>query len=354
MRQDTVKNLARILVVSSIAALLLYGPVSADYAARKDVRAYVDELVSEHGFGRDALMEIFADARHQPRIVQAMSRPAEKTLKWFEYRKIFLKDDRISRGIEFWAENKAALETAQASYNVAPEYVVAIIGVETYFGRIMGSHRVLDALSTLAFDYPPRAGFFRGELTQFLLLVREEKRDPGDLKGSYAGAMGYGQFIPSSYRHYAVDFDGDGARDIWTNATDAIGSVANYFARHGWRGDGKVVVQVEASGAEVDRVVNTGLSLDRTVSEFRSAGVQIPDVDGAAGAALFRMELKDGAEYWLGLHDFYVITRYNHSAMYALAVFQLGQAIKAGRVAALARPDLPVAAERSSIDNQRG
>ena len=335
------KNLARIAVVSCITALLLYGPVSADYPERDDVRAYVDELVAEHGFGRDALIATFADARHQPRIVEAMSRPAEKALKWFEYRRIFLKDNRIDRGIEFWAENKAALETALASYNVAPEYVVAIIGVETLFGRIMGSHRVLDALSTLAFDYPPRAGFFRNELTQFLLLVREEKRDPGDLKGSYAGAMGYGQFIPSSYRHYAVDFDGDGTRDIWRNTTDAIGSVANYFARHGWRGDGEVVVRVEASGPGVDKVVNTGLSLDRTVSEIRSAGVQIPDIDGAASAALFRMDLKDGAEYWLGLHDFYVITRYNRSAMYALAVHQLGQAIKAGREAALAHPDLP-------------
>ena len=347
MAPGPVKNLARLAVVASVTALLLYGSVSADYSAREDVRAYVDELVSTHGFGRDALMGVFADARHRPRIVEAMSRPAEKVLKWFEYRRIFLKDNRIDRGIEFWSENRAALESAQASFNVAPEYVVAIIGVETYFGRIMGSHRVVDALSTLAFDYPPRAGFFRNELTEFLLLVREEKRDPGELKGSYAGAMGYGQFIPSSYRHYAVDFDGDGARDIWTNTTDAIGSVANYFDRHGWRGDGRVIVQVTASGPEVDEVVNTGLSLDRTVSDFRSLGVQVADIDDDASAALFRMELEDGVEYWLGLHDFYVITRYNRSAMYALAVHQLGQAIKARREASLARPDtnMPVGAD---------
>ncbi len=331
------KQSIRVLVVASVTALLLYGPVNADYSSREDVRAYVDELVSVHGFGRDALLETFAAARHQPRIVQAMSRPAEKALKWFQYRDIFLGQQRISGGIQFWADNSAALESAETSFNVAPEYVVAIIGVETYFGRVMGSHRVLDALSTLAFDYPPRARFFRNELTEFLLLAREEKRSPADLKGSYAGAMGYGQFIPSSYRHYAVDFDGDGIRDIWTNTTDAIGSVANYFASHGWRGDGEVVLRVQASGRDVDEAANKGLALDRTVAEFRALGVEIPEIDGAANAALFRMELEDGMEYWLALHDFYVITRYNRSAMYALAVHQLSQAIKTGRDASLAR-----------------
>ena len=343
------KKLIRIMVVASVTALLLYGPVSADYAARDDVRAYVDELVSAHGFGREALLETFASARHQPRIVEAMSRPAEKALKWFQYRNIFLKDERIAGGIDFWAANGTALESAEASFNVAPEYIVAIIGVETYFGRIMGSHRVLDALSTLAFDYPPRSGFFRNELTEFLLLAREEKRSPADLKGSYAGAMGYGQFIPSSYRHYAVDFDGDGIRDIWTNTTDAIGSVANYFARHGWRGDGEVVLRVTASGGEAEKVANTGLALNSTVTELRDVGVEIPEIDGDARAALFRMELEDGVEYWLALHDFYVITRYNRSAMYALAVHQLSQAIKAGREASLARAVPPPGAGKSAV-----
>ncbi len=323
-------------IVFSVTALLLYGPVSADYADREDVRAYVDELVDTHGFAKDALLEIFAAAKHQPRIVEAMSRPAERRLKWFEYRNIFLKDGRIARGIEFWRDNSAALESAQETFNVAPEYVVAIIGVETYFGRIMGSHRVLDALATLAFDYPRRAVFFRNELTEFLLLAHEERRSPLELKGSYAGAMGYGQFIPSSFRHYAVDFDGDGIRDIWSNTTDAIGSVANYFARHGWRGNGEVVIRVQATGGDLDTVVNKGLALNRTVAELRTLGVDIPGIDGAANAALFRLDVEDGVEYWLGLHDFYVITRYNHSAMYALAVHQLGQAIKNRRNAALA------------------
>ena len=336
--------------MASATALLLHGPVSADYSSREDVRAYVDELVQAHGFGRDELLETFAGARHRPRIVEAMSRPAEKALKWFEYRNIFLKRERIAGGIEFWADNSAALESAEDSFNVAPEYVVAIIGVETYFGRVMGSHRVLDALSTLAFDYPPRAAFFRKELTEFLLLAREEKRSPAELKGSYAGAMGYGQFIPSSYRHYAVDFDGDGVRDIWTNTTDAIGSVANYFARHGWRGDGEVALRVTASGREAEEAANTGLALNRTVTDFRALGVEVPEIDGGANAALFRMELKNGVEYWLGLHDFYVITRYNRSAMYALAVHQLSQAIKAGRDESHAEADgLPDAGLESAL-----
>ncbi len=326
----------RVTVLFSITALLLYGPASADYSDREDVRAYIEELVSTHGFTQEKLLETFAAAKHRPSIIEAMSRPAERRLKWYEYQKIFLTDERIAKGIEFWDENLQALTTAEQNFNVAPEYVVAIIGVETFFGRIMGSHRVLDALSTLAFDYPPRAGFFRNELTEFLLLAREERRSPFDLKGSYAGAMGYGQFIPSSFRHYAVDFDGDGVRDIWSNTTDAIGSVANYFARHGWRGEGEVVVLVETAGGDLEAVVNQGLALSRTVAEFRALGVRTGDLDPAANAALFRMDLQDGAEYWLGLNDFYVITRYNRSAMYALAVHQLSQAVKQGRNAALA------------------
>jgi len=221
------KKVIRIAIIASATALLLHGPVVADYSNREDVRAYVNELVADHGFQRDALLTVFADAEHQPRIVEAMSRPAEKRLKWFEYRRIFIKDARLDRGVEFWADNQAALESARAAYNVAPEYIVAIIGVETYFGRVMGSHRVLDALSTLAFDYPRRARFFRNELTEFLLLTREENRSPAEPKGSYAGAMGYGQFIPSSYRRYAVDFDGDGVDDLVMSAvhTGPVGMV---------------------------------------------------------------------------------------------------------------------------------
>ena len=322
----------RAATVLGLAALLLYGPAGADYSQREDVLAYMDALASEHGFSKPELEAIFKDAQHQPRIVEAISRPKERTLKWHEYRRIFLQEPRIEQGAAFWRDNEAALEAAQASFQVAPEYVVAIIGVETRFGRIMGSYRVLDALSTLAFDYPPRAKFFRSELTEFLLLVREEGRSVGEFKGSYAGAMGYGQFIPSSYRHYAVDFDGDGARDIWTNTTDAIGSVANYFAQHGWRAAGAVVARAKVVQPDlVAAVANQGLTLSETVGGLRELGVEVPGVPAAAKAALLRMELADGVEYWVALHNFHVITRYNRSRMYALAVHQLSQAIKARR-----------------------
>ena len=332
----------RVAIVLGAAALLLYGPAGADYSQRDDVRTYMDELVSEHGFDRAELTATFRDARHQPRIVEAISRPAERALKWYEYRRIFIQDSRIDQGVAFWTENEASLRSAEESFAVAPEYVVAIIGVETRFGRIMGSHRVLDALSTLAFDYPPRADFFRNELTEFLLLAREEGRSVGAMKGSYAGAMGYGQFIPSSYRNYAVDFDNDGLRDIWANKADAIGSVANYFAEHGWRPAQDVALRVDVADAEqADAAVLRGLDLNKTVGELRALGVEAPGLKAAEAAALLRMELEDGAEYWMALHNFHVITRYNRSQMYALAVHQLSQAIKARRQARLAAATEP-------------
>ena len=340
----------RTATVLGLAALLLYGPAGADYSQREDVLAYMDALVSEHGFSKPELTAVFKDAEHQPRIVEAISRPKERTLKWYEYRRIFLQEPRIEQGAAFWRENEAVLEAARESFQVAPEYVVAIIGVETRFGRIMGSYRVLDALSTLAFDYPPRAEFFRNELTEFLLLVREEGRTAGEFKGSYAGAMGYGQFIPSSYRHYAVDFDGDGARDIWTNTTDAIGSVANYFAEHGWRAAGAVVVPAKVAQPNlVAAVTNQGLALNETVGRLRELGVEVTGVPAAAKAALLRMELEHGVEYWVALHNFHVITRYNRSRMYALAVHQLSQAIKA-RHNALAATAAQSGAEVAALD----
>jgi membrane-bound lytic murein transglycosylase B len=219
------------------------------------------------------------------------------------------------------------LARAAVEFDVDPRVIVAIIGVETRYGRNTGSYRVVDALTTLAFDYPPRGDFFRRELTEFLLLAREEGKDPRSLKGSYAGAMGYGQFIPSSFRAYAVDFDGDGLRDIWGNTTDAIGSVANYFSRHGWRGGETVVIPVTATRAVPDGVANASLKLQYNVGELRGLGLEIEDLAPDTPAALFRMEAEEGPEYWLGLHNFYVITRYNRSRLYALAVVQLGDAI---------------------------
>jgi membrane-bound lytic murein transglycosylase B len=300
------------------------------YLQREEVQAYIDELVSDHGFSRLALDEVFSQAEKQDRIIELMSRPAERRLVWHEYRKILVDEPRISQGVTFWQENLDALQRAEQEFGVAPEIIVAIIGVETRYGRVTGNFGVVDALSTLAFDYPPRAAFFRGQLTEHLLLAREEGKNPLSLKGSYAGAMGYGQFIPSSYRNFAVDFDGDGVRDIWTNKTDAIGSVANYFVRHGWSGQDDVVeaVTVNEETPELMSKANSSLRPTETVSYWREQGVKIgsqqPD---DRKATLMRMQQPDGADYWLGYDDFYVITRYNHSRLYAMAVHELSQLI---------------------------
>ena len=233
----------------------------------------------------------------------------------------------------FYREHRATLERAERETGVPAEIIVAIIGVETYYGRIAGSYRVIDALSTLAFDYPRRSEFFTSELKHYLILTRDQGMDPLVLKGSYAGAMGYGQFMPSSYRSYAIDFDGDEKADIWNNPVDAIGSVANYFKAHGWNPGGEVVVAARAEGEVPEEMMSRGRKLKPrfTVAEFAAAGlVPTTATDPAAEAIGIEFELADGMEYWLGLHNFYVITRYNHSAMYAMSVYQLSQRIAAG------------------------
>ena len=307
------------------------------YETNPAALAMVDELVSEEGFDRDQLLRVFADAERQQSILEAIARPAEKTKPWYEYRAIFLTEKREKEGLAFFAEHAETLARAEETYGVPAEIIVAIIGVETLYGRIMGSYRVIDALATLAVDYPKRSPFFTKELKSYLMLTREQGFDPLTLKGSYAGAMGYGQFMPSSYLSYAVDFDGDEIIDIWNNPVDAIGSVANYFKRHGWRTDDPVVSAADASDdAPQDWFVSSRKDLKpvRTVAQFAEAGI-VPrvEIDPAAMATAMKFELEDGYEYWLGLHNFYVITRYNHSAMYAMSVYQLSQRIgaKAGQ-----------------------
>lgn len=316
----------------------LYSLAASDFSGRADVEAYINQLSKQQGFSREELTKLFGEAERKQNILDAIARPAEKTKPWSDYREIFLTESRIAEGVEFWRVNAATLAKAEQEFSVPPEIIVAIIGVETRYGRNAGSYRVLDALSTLAFEYPPRSDFFRGELTEFLLLAREEGVDPRSLTGSYAGAMGYGQFIPSSFRNYAVDFDGDGKRNIWTNPKDAIGSVANYFRKHGWTADGHVVESASVSTPQADAVSNESLNLLYTVGQLRALGVTVNGVPDAAEAGLYRMDGSEGLEYWVGLHNFYVITRYNHSSMYALAVHQLGQAI-ASRATEVAMAD---------------
>ena len=311
-------------VLLSIFTLAIF----ADYESRDSVKDFINELAVEDGFNREQLAEIFEQVEKKQRIIDLISRPAEKAKPWHEYREIFVTAPRIAAGVEFWEENEAALNRAGSKFGIPIEIIVAVIGVETNYGRNKGSFRVMDALSTLAFDYPPRARFFRSELRELLLLAREENKDPLELIGSYAGAMGYGQFIPSSFRAYAIDFDGDGTRDIWSSQTDAIGSVANYFSRHGWDGESPITVPVTVTDERADQLANQGLKPKRSIAELRKAGMEHVSLPDQTLGALFRLEGRDGWEYWLGLHDFYVVTRYNHSHMYALAVVQLSEAVR--------------------------
>jgi len=319
---------ASTFILRSVLLSIVTLSIFADYENRDSVKGFVNEVAKKDGFDPQQLLNIFEQVEKKQRIIDLISRPAEKAKPWYEYREIFVTAPRIAAGVEFWEENEAALNRAGSKFGIPIEIIVAVIGVETNYGRNKGSFRVMDALSTLAFDYPPRARFFRSELRELLLLAREENKDPLELIGSYAGAMGYGQFIPSSFRAYAIDFDGDGARDIWSSQTDAIGSVANYFSRHGWDGEGPIAVPVTITDERADQFANQGLKPKRSIAELRKAGVEHVSLPDQTLGALFRLEGRGGWEYWLGLHDFYVVTRYNHSHMYALAVVQLSAAVR--------------------------
>lgn len=320
----------------SLLATLAAGPGCAeDFHADPQAQAFIEEMVERHKFDRKQLQTLFAEAKKRDDILEAIARPAEKTKPWYEYRKIFVKPARIEGGVKFWQENEAILQRAQQKFGVDPALVVAIIGVETRYGANTGSYRVIDALSTLAFAYPPRSKFFRSELEQFLILAQEENVDPATATGSYAGAMGYGQFIPSSYRHYAVDFDGDGKRDLWNNMEDIIGSVANYFHRHGWQADKPVAHKVTGGLDAAAQQVSESLKPDKkTAADFAKAGItSTPPLPGELPVALLKLEQPDGPEYWLTGKNFYVITRYNRSPLYSMAVYQLSEAIRDARKA---------------------
>lgn len=283
-------------------------------------------MVAQHDFNGVELANLFSQANLRPDIIEAISRPAEAK-PWYQYRPIFVTDSRIEQGVQFWDEHAELLERAHAQFGVPPQMIVAIIGIETRYGRHQGRYPVLDALSTLAFDYPKRSEFFRRELEQYLLLTREEGFDAAKLMGSYAGAMGGAQFISSSYRHYAVDFDQDGKRDLWGSVADMIGSVANYFTTHGWRPGETIVVPASADGDDYQRL-ESSLKPQYTVQRLRDFGIEpqqeLPD---ETPVSLLVLETQQGPELWLGLHNFYVITRYNHSALYAMAAYQLAEAI---------------------------
>ncbi len=297
---------------------------------QKNVVAFVDEMVQMHEFDRSALSAILAKAEIKKSIIKKIAKPAERSLSWGEYRKIFITKERVNAGTSFWRENREMLERITLETGVPVEILVGIIGVETYFGRITGKDRVIDALATLAFEYPPRATFFRKELSQFLILAREEELDPGIPMGSYAGAMGRPQFMPSSFRAYAVDSSGDGKRDIWNNWADVAGSIANYFLAHRWRIDEEVIAQATLSSAwngPAPSPANT-LKASDTIESLSKKGVMFAtDLCADSKGQLLSYKGDAGLEHWVGFHNFFVITKYNRSVMYALAVHQLGQQI---------------------------
>jgi membrane-bound lytic murein transglycosylase B len=295
----------------------------------EDVEKFIEKVTQKHGLDKNKVMDIIHQAKHQQSIIDAMNRPAERTLKWFEYRNIFLKQDRIEKGATFWKEHESILNDVSQETGVPIEIIVAIIGVETYYGKIMGNYKVLDALYTLSFDYPKRSKFFSGELEKFLILLDKENLSHENTKGSYAGAMGFGQFISSSYLAYAVDYDKDGKRDLLNNKADAIASVANYFKQHGWKNGQPVILKAKTKDG-FTTLKKQELKPSLSVSELNDFGYFVEEkLNPKEMVSLTQLDQKDHKEYWFGLHNFYVITRYNHSEMYAMAVYQLAQEIKA-------------------------
>ena len=291
---------------------------------------FIEHMVATHDFDRVTLTEMLGEAEIIDRVLEAISRPAERVMPWDEYRELFVTTSRIEAGAAFWLAHEDNLREASARYGVAPEMLVAILGIETLYGERTGTYRVLDSLSTLAFAYPPRSPFFTSELEEYLLLAREEGIDPRETLGSYAGAMGAGQFISSSFRAYAVDGNRDGRRDLWGDWQDVFASVANYFKVHGWQHGEPVVVRAtlgtDWSGLEPEN----RLELTETVASASQLGyIFSTDLPGTAATTILSLQGEAEQEYWIGYHNFHVITRYNHSVKYALAAHELGLAVRA-------------------------
>lgn len=311
--------------------------MGGDFANNPNAQQFIDKMVNKHGFNRQQLQEILSQAKRLDSVLRLMDNQAPTTSvkppsgpngAWLRYRKKFITPDNVQNGVVFWNQYEDALNRAWQVYGVPPEIIVGIIGVETRWGRVMGKTRILDALATLSFNYPRRAEYFSGELETFLLMARDEQDDPLNLKGSFAGAMGYGQFMPSSYKQYAVDFSGDGHINLW-DPVDAIGSVANYFKAHGWVKGDQVAVMANGQAPGLPNGFKTRYS----ISQLATAGLtpQQP-LGNHQQASLLRLDVGTGYQYWYGLPNFYTITRYNHSTHYAMAVWQLGQAVALARV----------------------
>ena len=337
---------ACIVTLASLSAVPSLGasppaPALRDFAARADVRAFIDEMATTQGYDRAALVRAFHAARPQRDVIAAMQRPLLEPPKWYDYARPFLAPVRVDGGVAWWNANAGVLARADAEFGVPPEVVVAIVGIETDYGRNTGRHRAFDALATLAFDYPRRAAFFRAELRDYLLLTRALGVAPRAVNGSFAGALGVPQFMPGSYLSFAIDFDGDGRVDLWKSPADIVGSVANFLARHDWQpGEPALlpaVIAPEAQDAAMRRL-DGGISERRTLDLWAADGVtaaDVPDAVTAEPVGLLMLEERgdgtDAASFRIACHNFYVLTRYNRSRLYAAAVWDLAQAIKAQR-----------------------
>nr|VFK53979.1 MAG: membrane-bound lytic murein transglycosylase B [Candidatus Kentron sp. TUN]VFK56014.1 MAG: membrane-bound lytic murein transglycosylase B [Candidatus Kentron sp. TUN] len=321
-------------ILFAVIALLLSSALRADNPSEllknTEVRRFIHQMVTQHDYSQEHLMALM----ERVRIVPALLKPSvpKEALPWYRYRTIFVTGHRAKAGVRFWQTYRDTLARAERIHGVPSEIIVAILGVESYFGNHKGKYPVLNSLVTLAFHAPKRRKFFLRELEQFLLLIREEKGfDVHGLKGSYAGAMGLPQFISSSYRRYAVDFDGDNSRDLIGNIADSIGSVANFLAEHGWNKDGGIVIPAKLTDdARVNVLVKRGIKPHIAFSTLKNYGVVIADseIPPDERVSLIKLSAKTGPMYWVGRSNFYTITRYNHSKLYAMAVYQLAEAIR--------------------------
>lgn len=322
--------LHRLLLVGLLHCVV--APAGAQ-TIRPEVEAFVEEMATRHRFDPKALRSVFARVQPRPNIVKAMSAPATAR-PWHEFREMYVDARRIEGGVRFWNDHAVLLERAAREFGVPAEILVATIGIETRYGRQLGRVKVLEALTTLAFDYPRRAAFFRNELEAFLLLGREQGWDYGEIRGSFAGAMGLPQFLPSSYRQYAVDFDSDGARNLWGQPADAVGSVANYYRAFGWIEGQRVAIPVTLDEKAIAELETGDIQPHRRIADFVAAGAVVPpDVSPDALGTLIKTDTGAGLQYWIALQNFYVITRYNRSVNYAMAVWELAQTIAARRAA---------------------
>lgn len=327
------------VVLCTLVLAMAPGASAGGFAEREDVRMFIEEMHERHGFDRARLARLFGQTLPQPRAIQAIQPPKDPAVRsWQAYRARFVEPSRIEGGLRFWDANQQTLEAARRTYGVPEEVIVAIIGIETIYGRNMGKFPALATLATLAFDYPPRAGLFRGELEALLLLARESRRSPAAYAGSYAGALGIPQFLPSSIRNWGVDFDGDGQVDLASSSADAIGSIANFLASHGWETGSPIVAPAHVDGDRAGVLIDAGILPQFTPAEMSAYGViSAVDAPQLPCALIDLVTPNEATEYWLGYRNFYVITRYNRSSFYAMTVFALSQELKVEKAARLAK-----------------